>query len=356
MLILWSCGAAAWSGYLYGGFGPQVIREEQGLANTAIQVDAGGLYSSTYSGSAENVYAPDFSFDLPSGTGARYARLSVSWWGGTPDYTTSLNVGVNGQALPTLNFGGDGLSGPGDTTPAIDANPVYDANATCVYGAGFGVWHTCFDVTSQVALGGTNSVQLDIPGLEDGDFDGRAFHWQITTVYDTPTDYELSYKIAEGLAYMRGTASSSFPDWTCTDVEVGFGDFDLLGLTEADLWAALTHGTSGQADWADLNGGLLGYDDLADGSTPSPYIPGENQSNFDFEHLDVAGLLESVGNVVGIHTAGDTPLGQIETSMNVATLVLAVRNAAGPAVIPEPCSLALVAMGLACVAARRSRR
>ena len=355
VLILCVCAASARADYLYGGFEPRVIKEEHGLTNAAIHVDAGGLYSSTYSGSPQNQYAPPFSFELPSGTAVRYARLNVSWWGGTPDYTTSLDVTVNGQALPRLDFGGDGLSGPGDTSPVIDTNPIYDPNATCVYGNGFGVWNTCFDVTGQVALGGTNTVELDIPGLEDGDFDGRAFHWQITAVYDTPTDYELSYKIAEGLAYLRGTASSSFPDWTCTDVEADLGDFDLLGLTEADLWLAFTHGTQGQADWADLNGGLLGYDDLADGSTPSPYIPGENQSNFDFEHFDVTGLLDGSGNLVGIHTADDTPLGKIETSMNVATLVLAARATPGAEVIPEPCSLTILVLGLGCVAVRRRR-
>ena len=73
----------ALAGYDYAGYNPQVIQQAYGLTDTALYVGREGLFSSVRDGlTDEDVVAPDFDFDLLYGTGVRYARLSIGWWGG----------------------------------------------------------------------------------------------------------------------------------------------------------------------------------------------------------------------------------------------------------------------------------
>jgi hypothetical protein len=257
LCVAYTLAASALGGYMYGGYNPQPIWGETGVPNAALDVQAGGLYSSgSYGG---NVYDPDFGFTLPAGDAVRYSRLMVTWWGGTANYTATARVTVNGTVADEFNFGS-----------TADANPIYDPHATCVYGSGFGTWLTALDITGLVALGAPNSVQLD---LFSDDFDGRCFSWQVVTAYDTPSSDLLSYRFLEGYGYMRGTGTSSPPSppgWTLLDRTMDLGSFDVDGLTQADLWMTYTHGDRNQLDWADLAGLALDGNDIADGSTPSP--------------------------------------------------------------------------------------
>lgn len=343
LAISLSCAlaASACAGFLYEGYNPQTIREEIGVPNAALDVQAGGLYSSAAYGG--NVYAPDFSFTLPAGDAVRYSRLLVSWWGGAASHTYDASVTVNGVLADQFTFGGVG-----------DANPIYDPHATCVYGSGFGVWLTALDITSQVTLGALNTVQLDLQG---DPFDGRCFHWQVVTAYDTPTAGLLSYRLLEGLGYMRGTAAGSVPGWILLDRWMDLGDFTLDGLTQADLWMTYTHGVRDRWDWADLNSAGLGGNDIADSSTPSPYIDPvlyPNRSYFDFEYFDITPLLAPSGNTLGVHTTTGAEGGQV--SMNVGPVVVAAYRSGQQEVIPEPCSLAILAAGLGAAALARRRR
>ncbi len=339
-----SLAASACARFLFEGYNPQTVREETDVPNAALDVQAGGLFSSASYGG--NVYAPDFEFTLPAGDSVRYSRLYVSWWGGSPGYTYTANVTINGVLADQITFGGLG-----------DANPIYDPHATCVYGSGFGVWLTALDVTSHVTLGALNTVELE---LLDEPFDGRCFHWQVVTAYDRPTADLLSYRLLEGLGYMRGSITYSPPappgGWMLLERWMDLGDFELEGLTQAGLWMTYTHGVLGRLDWADLNGADLGGNDIADSSTPSPYINAPNASYFDFEYFDITPLLARSGNTLGAHTTTPAPPGQ--TSMNVGPLVVATYRTAQEELIPEPCSLALLAcgLGMAAVARRRRRR
>ena len=324
--------------YTFDGFTPQVIQSGHELPNTAIHVDAGGLFSSAFQGvTDEDIVAPEFALSLPAGSGVRYARLNISWWGGSADYTTTLDATLNGQPLTPspLAFGS-----------TADANPTYAPNATSVYGAGAGMWLTCFDVTDNVALGQANQVELDLPNFDTEDFDGRCYHWEIIAVYDTPTDHLLSYEIAEGYGSLRRTVPS------LTTRTIDFSGFDLPEPFDAELWLAYTHGSEEQLDWARLNGTQIGgTNDLADSSEESaffnPFVYGR-KSYFDFEQIDIADLLDPTRNELGIHTSATDG----EFILNIASVVLAAHSLP---VIPEPCTLALGCFGLAGLLARRRR-
>lgn len=358
VVVLVAAAVPATAGYGFLGYNPEVIREEAGLTDTAVDVIGRGLFASSgepYWDKEElqlvDVIAPDFDFSLPSGTGVRYARLSIGWWGGAPEHTAALDVTVNGEALPRLAFGS-----------IADGNPVYDPNGPSVYGAGYGMWLTAFDVTDQVKLGQTNKVELDLPdGLnpdpETGDipnefFDGRCYHWQLTTVYETPTDYELSYQIAEGYGSLR-TPSLRNPDQPWLDERtIGFSAVTLSEPFDTELWLAYTHGTYQQADGATFNGMPIGSDDIAAGSEPSiffnPDIYG-NKSYFDFKQFDVSTYVDAAGNVLIL----TSPAQGGEVILNIASAVLVSRTLSSD-VIPEPATMAL--LGLALLALRRRSR
>ena len=344
-LLALTLAAAAHGGYQYGGYDLEVLRARYGLTNAALHVGRGGMFTTKTEGiNDELVIAPDFSFDLPAGDAVRYARLSIGWWGGRAEYEALLGLSVNGQALDPLIFGSES-----------DANPVHDASGVSVYGAGAGMWLTCFDVTDKVLLGQTNQVEMDIepqPTADPSDplFDGRCYHWELVMAYDTPTDYTLSYQIAEGYGSLR----EYVPE--LTHRMVGFSPVTLTEPYEADLVLAYTHGNVDQLDWAEFNGYRLdGTDNLADASEPSEFIDHTDHpevSYFDFELLDVAAHLDDTANELHIYTPPD----EGEKILNIASAILVTRELleGNGDVIPEPATVAL--LGLGALAARGLRR
>ena len=94
-----------------------------------------------------------------------FARLYLDIWGGSPSFTATVTVSVNGTQLPTISIGGTN-----------DANPTYNAAETCVYGSGYGVWQLAIagvgDLLNTNGIANTVTWTVNDP---TGDFDGRTY-------------------------------------------------------------------------------------------------------------------------------------------------------------------------------------
>ena len=116
----------AWAGYSLPGWNLEVVQSAQALPNAGISY----LMTPEWNAAGGNEYLPiTTSFTLPSCNNIDFARLYLDIWGGSPDYTATVAVSVNGTQLPAISIGGTN-----------DTNPTYNAAETCVYGSGYGFW------------------------------------------------------------------------------------------------------------------------------------------------------------------------------------------------------------------------
>ena len=203
----------------------------------------------------ENPYTE--SYDLPDGL-VRFARLYIPVW----DY----NPGV--EVEPVLN---------GQSLGKIQGMPNYLA--------GFGVSLYALDVTHQVIMNATNSLEVRYVNPSGGPYGAY-----LVVAYENPDLNVVQFWLAEGNQAL--SPQSRNQSETVFDAFSRGNDTDRLVnpslVQKGTLHTLVIGGTEDGHDRLSFNGQLLGVD--VDRGKGGPYT--------DFDSFDVTGLLEPQHNIV----------------------------------------------------------
>ncbi|HOT95208.1 MAG TPA: DUF3344 domain-containing protein [Methanoregulaceae archaeon] len=198
------------------------------------------------------------SFTVPSGT-VRFARLYVGVWGGTPNYTGTVETSFNGVSL-----GERPLEGGRDTN-------------SLTYVSGFGVHWCAYDVQDRVVPGANSATATTA-----GEIDGRVYGIVLAVATEDPSAPEIEYWFAEGNENLNKDAAKN-----TVDLPLGPGP-SAAEVTDARLHVAYLASVRGDGDQVLFNGRTLATD--AAGASGGAY--------FDLRSYDVRSLAGS-SNTVG---------------------------------------------------------
>ena len=251
---------------------------------------AGGVYVAGGHGNEDAKSAPyTESFDLPGDV--VYARLYVGIWGGTPDYTGTVETTINGETLGKLNLAGK-----------ADSNP----NVVCT---GYGVYLVTYDVTSSLTKG-ANTASV----VTAGDIDGRVYGITLAAVYESEGAPEVEYWINDG----HENLNYKTPHDSCTTA--------LSAATSANSDASLTVGylcgDPGEKDYLYINDNQIGGDDVADSMADSAY-------GFDLKTFDVSSYFDTAENTILFERG-------TETAIHPFIAVLTLASGGAPTPTPPP--------------------
>jgi hypothetical protein len=201
-------------------------------------------------------YTNEVAFALPTCTSVVASRLVMTLWGGMPDNTCQMTVTVNGTNLPSAN--------PFVFGTTSDLNAVFDADAPCTYGSGYGVWLVALPVPGGMLHTNGSSNMVSVVETTPDNFDGRIEHVTLVAVYQSSALTNVfDYALAEG-------SGDIFANPTPPEVDhrtVTFGAVNPTNATAAMLTALYTYGHTGENDELFFNGTHLGGDDIAQGDT-----------------------------------------------------------------------------------------
>ena len=277
------------------------------------------------------------SFTIPACDSVVAARLVMTVWGGTADYTCGLSVDVNGgNALGGMTLGS-----------TSDANPTFSPTQACVYGSGYGVWLVSVPVPVGLVNtdGAANLVSATVTDPTQA-FDGRIQQVSMLAVYqDAALNNTFDYVVAEGSGNIYRDEDLTMTPPKVESRDVGLGSVDPTNVTGATLHALYTYGTDEQNDRLYFNGVQYGSDDVADfDADTSPYDFGPDLVSFDVTaDLDAANIVTfTVSDEDGVP---DTR----EYSLRPHLAVLEVTH------VPEPVTIALLGFGGMVLLPRRKR-
>ncbi|MEA1966453.1 MAG: DUF3344 domain-containing protein, partial [Euryarchaeota archaeon] len=251
---------------------------------------SGGVYVAGGHGGEDAKSAPyTESFDLPGDV--VYARLYVGVWGGTPDYTGTVETTINGESLGTLNLAGK-----------ADSNP----NVACT---GYGVYLVTYEVTSRLTKG-SNTASV----VTAGDIDGRVYGITLAAVYESEGAPLIEYWINDG----HENLNHKTPHDSCTTA--------FSAATSANSDASLTVGylcgDPGEKDYLYINDNQIGGDDVADSMGDSAY-------GFDLKTFDVSSYFNTAGNTILFERG-------TETAIHPFIAVLTLKSGDAPTPTPTP--------------------
>jgi len=221
-----------------------------------------------------------------------YARLYVGIWGGTPDYTGTVETKVNGQTLGTLN-----LRGKADTNPSV----------VCT---GFGVYLVTYEVPVSYMKEGSNAAVVTTAG----DIDGRVYGVTLAAVYESEGAPEVEYWLNDGHENLNG--KNSHDECTTSFAAATSANSD------ASLTVAYLCGSPGEKDYLYINDNQIGGDDVADSMGDSAY-------SFDIKTFDVSDHFDPAGNSL-LFKRGD------ETTVHPFIAVLTLASGDAPTPTPPP--------------------
>jgi len=219
-------------------------------------------------------------------------RLYVGIWGGTPDYTGTVETKVNGQTLGTLN-----LMGKADTNP----------NVVCT---GYGVYLVTYEVPVSYLLEGSNAAAVTTAG----EIDGRVYGVTLAAVYESEGAPEVEYWLNDGHENLNG--KNSYDECTTSFAAAKSTNSD------ASLTVAYICGSPGQKDYLYINDNQIGGDDVADSM-------GDSASDFDIKTFDVTDHFDPAGNTL-LFKRGD------ETTVHPFITVLTLASGGTPTPTPPP--------------------
>jgi len=250
---------------------------------------SGGIYVDGGHGIGDAPYTQSFS-NVPANV--VYARLYVGIWGGTPDYTGTVETTVNGQTLGTLN-----LRGKADTNP----------NVVCT---GFGVYLVTYEVPVSYMKEGSNAAVVTTAG----EIDGRVYGVTLAAVYESEGAPEVEYWLNDGHENLNG--KNSHDECTTSFAAATSANSD------ASLTVAYICGSPGQKDYLYINDNQIGGDDVADSM-------GNSAGDFDIKTFDVSDHFDPAGNSL-LFKRGD------ETTVHPFIAVLTLASGAAATPTPPP--------------------
>jgi hypothetical protein len=327
-LALALTGSPALAGFSTYGLGMEV--QTGTVANGALHVQlVNNLWSGTSgSGSPTNTYANNF----PGVACDNYAKawLVTTIYGGSNLNTAKITATVNGNTLAPLTVG--------------NAGGVNDANAN-VYGSSVaGIWVLSLpvDPTYLHTNGSADAVSIVVSDKTTGatsPFDGRTYYQALVTISQSASlSNTLDYAFAAGGGDI-GTSTGYVTSRT-----LNLGSLSGSNVSHADLFAAYIYGDAGQSDALLLNGTSLLGSDVANKNGTAAYPA-------DFVHANVSASSLALTNNLLKFTVDAADVSGGESSLRPELAVLGVTHP-----VPEPASLAVLALGgLALVAKRRTR-
>ena len=250
---------------------------------------SGGIYVDGGHGIGDAPYTQSFS-NVPANV--VYARLYVGIWGGTPDYTGTVETTVNGRTLGTLN-----LRGKADTNP----------NVVCT---GFGVYLVTYEVPVSYMKEGSNAAVVTTAG----EIDGRVYGVTLAAVYESEGAPEVEYWLNDGHENLNG--KNSYDECTTSFAAATSANSD------ASLTVAYLCGSPGEKDYLYINDNQIGGDDVADSMGDSAY-------SFDIKTFDVSDHFDPAGNSL-LFKRGD------ETTVHPFIAVLTLASGDAPTPTPPP--------------------
>ena len=197
------------------------------------------------------------SFTVPAGT-VRYARLYVGVWGGTPDYTGTLETSLNGASLGSRTMGG-----------GADRNNQ-------VYVSGYGVHWSAYDVTSRVRAGANSAIATTA-----GEIDGRIYGMLLAVATEDSSAPEIEYWFAEGNENLNAAGKKD-----AASLSLGGSPLP-SSVTAGRLHVAYLASTRGDGDRLLFNGKEIATD--AAGASSGAY--------FDARSYDVSALSRDTATV-----------------------------------------------------------
>lgn len=314
----------------YSTYGVGMNVQTGTVANGELHVQvANNLWTSTSgSGSATNTYTNSFSgWDCDS-----YAKawLVTTVYGGSNLNTATINLSVNGNTIASPTVG--------------NAGGVNDSNMY-VYGSSVaGIWVIAVAVdTSYLNVGSsaTNQVSVTVSNKTQGAtalFDGRSYYQSLVTItQDSSLNNVLAYAFAAGGGDIGTSAGYT------TSRTLDLGSLSTSNVTDADLYALYIYGDAGQNDKLLLNGTSLLGDDVATKNGTASYPA-------DFVSADATSALQD-GNNTLTFTVDPSDVAGGESSLRPELAVLGVTYS-----VPEPATVAVLAMGTGLLLATKRKR
>jgi hypothetical protein len=308
------------------GYDLQVVKSEQGLVHGAVSY----LTNPTWGVSGLDTQV-NTSFTLSVCQDIRFARLYLDIWGGTRNYTSTVSATLNGTPLTVVNIKGY----------SADDNPTFDATKTCVYGTGSGMWQVAYSgVGGLLHTDGTpNALSFTVSDPGGSGFDGRTACASLVAVYtDTSINQRLDYYLAEADGTIRKTPGTNNSP---AQRSLTFTGLDTANLIAATYVAGYTHGTTGEKDQLYFNGHALGdaANDIALG-TSLDYGP----SNHAYDVRSYLTGSSTVRYSVASADVGSSGEGYLRPNIGLLEITHPV---------PEPATIALLALGAAAILRRR---